>query len=91
MRQPYEPVDAFPNAPGLSKKLGLTQADRLPKPVRGWGPWKSRWCSICSKHRDGDEHCNLCRTGSYRNVWRGAIGHVIYTVAPWLWQWWVNR
>lgn len=71
MKQPYEEVDAFPNAPGLSKTLGLTQADDVPKRFRGWGPWREQWFSVCSAHQIPSD-CPRCRVGSYRNI--GAVG-----------------
>jgi hypothetical protein len=85
--------DAFPNAPGLSKKLGLSQHDTLPPPFTGWGPWKRTWLSICSCHHPShqDPECDLCRTGSYHVAWKTWISGFVFRVSPPLWRWWANR
>jgi len=31
--------------------------------------WKKEWYSICSRHYIYNRNCNLCQTGSWRNVW----------------------
>jgi len=64
MTKELEPYDAFPNAPGLSKELGLTRrADGKAPPQfneKGW-----RWCSICNAHSVPREDCDTCAVGSY--------------------------
>lgn len=89
----YPDTNAFPNAPGLSKSLGLTQANEVPKQVIGWGPWKYRWHSICSKHHSSQRNidCKMCLCGSYSNVWKGWFSGMIYNISPKTWIWWVNR
>lgn len=65
-------------------------------PSKGWGPWRYEWYSICSGCNKPDKNifynpnCPRCMTGSWRNVWLGKIEHIIYTLAPNLWRWWVN-
>jgi hypothetical protein len=86
----YPEYDAFPNAPGLSKKMGLTQATDVPKMVIGWGPWKKEWYSICSAHHDVKPNCPRCMVGGYRNVWKTKFGHLVFKVSPRFWRWWVN-
>lgn len=59
--------------------------------TKGWGPWKYRWFSICSRHGLGrDKTCEACNTGHWTNVWKWKIGGLIYDIAPWLWKWWIN-
>jgi hypothetical protein len=61
--------------------------------VRGWGPWRQEWYSICSAHQNGgpDDECQLCRAGLWRNCWRQFFGHIVYKRWPRLWRWWANR
>jgi hypothetical protein len=56
-----EPVDAFPNAPGLSAHLGLHRATTLP-PLHKDG---LRWFSVCSAHQTPTEGCERCLVGTY--------------------------
>ena len=65
IKQPYPPTDAFPNCKGLSAELGLTRADKLPQRVIEIDGVEHQWYSICSRHRDGDIDCNICRVGRY--------------------------
>ena len=60
-------------------------------PTIGWGPWRKEWYSICSGHYLWNEECSICNVGRWVNVWRHAVGHVIYRVAPGVWRWWANR
>lgn len=83
--------DAFPNLPGLSKHLGLTQEDISIEEVSGFGPWKREWYSICSRHRHRDNTCDLCQVGSWKNIWKHKLCHVFYKCCPKLWIWWRNR
>lgn len=61
----YPDADAFPNAPGLSKALGLTRADKTPPAFKGEGADRMWWASICSAHREPADGCRLCRVGCY--------------------------
>lgn len=87
----FNEYDAFPNAPGLSKALGLTKSDEVPIEIIGYGPWKKRWYSICSQHRHIAKNCDICLCGSYKNVWKVMISGMIFKLYPKLWIWWVNR
>ena len=61
------------------------------KEVKGWGPWKYRWFSICSMHGLGiNKYCKACNTGHWTNVWKWKIGSFIFKIAPRLWRWWMN-
>jgi hypothetical protein len=53
--------------------------------------WKKTWYSFCSRHREYDETCNICTSGSWSNNWIHSIGNVIYKNCPTLWIWWLNR
>lgn len=77
--------DAFHNLPGL------TQEDGSIEEVRGFGPWKQEWYSICSRHLHRDNTCNLCQVGSWENVWKLKLSQTIYKCCPNLWKWWKNR
>ena len=60
------PHDAFPNAPGLSAELGLTQRkDGQVPPEYNEQGWK--WYSICSKHQHPREGCDICSVGGYHD------------------------
>lgn len=61
----FEPHDAFPNAPGLSKELGLHKANRLPPEYNAQG---HRWYSICSAHQKPEEGCPRCLVGNYGSI-----------------------
>lgn len=58
--------------------------------VRGWGPFRYNWVSICSKHQSFNEDCNLCQTGSWSNNWKMNISEIVYNLAPNFWRWWIN-
>lgn len=87
----YPKYDGFPNAPGLSEKMGLTKATSVPKDTVGWGPWKRRWYSVCSRHGEVKADCNCCMVGSYDNVWKVWFSGLMSKLTPRLWRWWVNR
>lgn len=57
----------------------------------GWGPWRKDWYSICSTHKNNKADCIRCNAGHWTNHWQWWFGHMIYTLAPDLWRWWVNR
>jgi hypothetical protein len=64
--------------------------------VIGWGPWRARWYSICSKHGPGTpegkrRECRLCLAGHYVNDWTHATDSLIYRRATRFWLWWHNR
>ena len=69
--------DAFPNTPGLSKKLGLTKNEN---PQAFIGKWfnKKQWYSICSKHREPNKDCSICKVGNYNNVYYIKFKHLVY-------------
>jgi hypothetical protein len=58
---------------------------------RGKFFWKERWFSFCSRHREYDESCDICKTGSWKNIWKYNISSLIYKKNPNLWIWWVNK
>ena len=60
-----EPYDAFPNAEGLSQRLDLHKANKLPPRFDSQGRY---WYSICSIHQDGADDCDLCLIGSYKPI-----------------------
>lgn len=53
--------------------------------------WRSTWVSICSAHQTRDSTCRICKCGTYRNVWSGAISSFIFRLTPKLWVWWTNQ
>lgn len=67
----------------------------MPEPYRGsrlgWGPWRRRWISICSRHREHQIACRLCMTGRYSWAIPAFFSRLFYRRAPRLWRWWVNR
>lgn len=64
--------------------------------VIGWGPWRSSWYSVCSRHGRGwpeekRHECRMCLAGYYINDWNHAVDHAIYERWPRVWIWWHNR
>jgi hypothetical protein len=57
----------------------------------GWGPWRARWYSICSRHRHSERDCGACMAGRYVNDWALAGERVVCKFAYPLWYWWKNR
>ena len=53
--------------------------------------WKVEWYSFCSRHRDHNPDCELCKCGSWHNVYFRKIDHFIHNNIYWLWYWWHNR
>jgi len=58
---------------------------------RGWGPWEQQWYSICSIHSYYNKACNMCTCGHWTNTWKRFCGHIVYTVSPNLWRYFVNK
>lgn len=59
-------------------------------PTRGWLFWKQEWYSICSAHLRHDPTCPRCTTGTWINVWGGAIMSFFHNYIYWFWYWIVN-
>lgn len=59
--------------------------------TRGWGPWRSDFYSLCSRHRDGREDCPTCNAGQWVNRIVHRIDALIYRHLPKFWLWWHNR
>lgn len=72
-----------------AKRMAFTEFDGG-KTVRGKWFWKKRWYSICSAHKDHNKDCQLCKTGSWHNVWLGAIEGFFHDHIYWLWYFFVN-
>ena len=60
------------------------------KVTRGWGPWGSRFYSICSKHYAGREDCALCQTGEWDNNWSQTLSSFVHDYCYSIWYWWQN-
>ena len=60
--------------------------------MRERGEWynKEHWYSICSKHREYEQDCDLCGTGEWRSVLGTKVSSIIYLIAPRLWRKWTN-
>lgn len=59
--------------------------------TKGYWFWKKEWYSICSRHREYDEGCNLCNAGSWVSVYGNVIEGWFYKMFPELWKRWMNR
>lgn len=53
--------------------------------------WKKSWYSICSMHREHDETCNICKSGTWENNWLVVIDGFIHDHCYKLWYWNANR
>lgn len=51
-------------------------------PTKGWGPFKSIWLSICSRHYVHDPKCSMCQAGGWYNVTIGIIEAIIWKWRP---------
>lgn len=59
--------------------------------VKGWGPWKYKWFSICSAHGLGaQDDCPACNAGHWVNAWGYKIEDFIYKKFPKIWKWWMK-
>ena len=58
---------------------------------RGNGKDLEEWYSICSRHRNYDNMCGMCKIGDWINVRRQQREALFYRFFPWLWRWWANR
>lgn len=85
------PIDAFPNAPGLSKQMGLVKQKGLLRQKKGIWPFRYHFYSICSRHRNPSPECDLCAIGSWKNTLTRFFGSIIYKRFPTFWRYWVNR
>jgi hypothetical protein len=50
-----------------------------------------KWFSICSRHREYSEGCELCEVGSWVFMPTHYIGHIIFKFFPSVWRYWANR
>lgn len=58
---------------------------------RGRLLWRQEWYSVCSIHRPHRDDCNMCRAGSWVNVWKQRASHLFYVISPSLWRKWANK
>ena len=52
---------------------------------------KEVWLSICSRHREYEESCNICNTGKWENVIKLKLSGLFYDISPVMWRYWINR
>lgn len=52
--------------------------------------WKSQWYSICSKHYEYDENCNMCKHGSWVKDYNHMFSSLIFSFYPNLWKFYHN-
>ena len=74
------------NDGGPASSIGVYRG----KTIGVW-PLRSRWYSVCSKHFEYREGCELCAAGHYLNSVRIRFGHFFHNHFYRLWHWWVNR
>ena len=55
------------------------------------GPWGCDWYSICSRHYNYDENCNLCNKGRWINRYKQLVSSLFFKAWPWAWRKWANR
>lgn len=53
--------------------------------------WKKTWYSFCSRHREYDDTCDICKSGTWENNWLLAIDSYIHDHCYKLWYWKKNR
>jgi hypothetical protein len=87
-------IDVFPNAPGLSESLNLSQQENSSyKTRRGIWPFRQRFYSLCSVHRSKylNPNCANCLIGSWKYDIPLWISQKVFKYFPRLWTWWANR
>ena len=52
---------------------------------------KQIWFSICSRHREYDEACDLCKIGEWENALKYKFSSFIYDNFPSIWRWYMNK
>jgi hypothetical protein len=73
-----------------ARRMAFTEHGEGTEIFRGKGLKKQRWYSICSAHGNYNKDCNMCRTGSWENMRKLAIGGWFHDHIYWLWYFWVN-
>ena len=58
---------------------------------RGRFIWREEFYSICSKHQKNKSDCDMCSVGSWTNVYKQRIGHLVFRLVPGIWRWNANR
>lgn len=53
----------------------------------GWGPWRAKWHSICSRHYIPEVTCKTCSSGHYINNMTGKIDSFMYKHWKVMWLW----
>jgi hypothetical protein len=61
------------------------------KNIKGWGPFRCEWYSICSAHSICRDDCSRCQAGHWVNCWVHEIESYIHDHYYPLWFWWANR
>jgi len=52
------------------------------------------WYSICSRHREYDNTCEMCSVGSWKNEKNSReekFWEFMYDWMRWIWIWWMNK
>lgn len=75
------------------KAVAELEKETRSKRIRGWGPFRKEWGSICSRHMYGSpgQGCELCDCGQWRNSWLSFLSGLVYKISPSLWRFWKNK
>lgn len=57
---------------------------------RGRFLFKEQWYSICSMHANHDDDCELCNTGTWKNIYMSVFSSFVFKHFPKFWVFWVN-
>jgi hypothetical protein len=49
-------------------------------------PFAKCWISVCSVHQESDPKCDLCKCGSWHNIWLMMIDNYLFKIFPGLWK-----